>query len=232
MELFGVFLFTPDVFAAVITLALMFMVLGIMGGVDALRFKRVNYLPFALRGIPAQIFGILCLLMALAGLVLLAPYVLVLGRYCGSSVGCFIGTPVTSLIHYWPLILWNCGVLYLFIGWAWRRWNVAVLACAAPYSLVFVRHYVNGQLSLARRRRMRRLEVERIMGLVETRASSLRMSDASQLMAGDKYDYQKIEDLANTLLSERQFRNEGERERERIALQAVLEAYADTREPH
>lgn len=232
LELFGVFIFTPNVFAVVVTLALMFMVLGIIGGVDALRFKRVNYFPFALRGIPAQLFGVRCLLMALAGLVLLALYVLVLGRYCGSSVGCFIGTPMASLIHYWPLILWNCGILYLFIDWAWQRWKVAALARAAPYSLVFVRHYVNGQLSLARMRRMSRLEVERIMGLVEERASSLGISDASQLMVEDKYDYQKIESLANTLLREWQFRNEDERERERLALQAVLEASEYAREPH
>src|SRR5262249_18381178 len=139
---------------------------------------------------------------------------------------------MTSLIQYWPLFLWNCGVLYVFIGWAWQRWKVAVLAHAAPYALVSVRHYVNGQLSLAGRRRMSRLEVERIMGLVEERASSLGISDASQLMVGNKYDYQKIEGPANTLLRERQFRNEGAREREQIAHQAVLEAYADTREPH
>lgn len=204
-----------------------------MGIVDGLKLRRMRFrygvvILGTIRGVPAQIIGGLCILAELAGVGLLIGYISLLTHYCGANVGCLITTPIMGLFANWMIIVANVIVWFCFIDWVRRRRaEISSPTDALSYSLPSIYRYVNGKLALAHERAMNRPEVEQIMEFVEQRAPFVAVGGAKQVMNGKNLDPDK---LAAAFLTDKKFRTTGQRER--IALEAVTEAYVATRQSH
>lgn len=218
--------------AAGFTLMLMLILFAGMGIVDGLKFRRVRLrygvlILATIRGVPAQIIGGICVLAEVAGIGFLIYYVKLLGNYCGANVSCFVVTPVTGLFAEWPLIIGNAIVLFCFFAWLrGRLTEVAAPTDKLAYSLPTVYRYVNGKLALAHEPSMNRPEVEKIMEFVEQHAPFVVLSGAKQVMDDKRIDPDR---LAGVFLADKQFHDKGQRTQ--IALKAVTEAYAATKQP-
>jgi hypothetical protein len=217
--------------AALFMMSLWLILLASMGVVDGLVFRRVRFrygvvVLGTVRGFGAQLIGILCLFAAVTSVVPAIAYIGLLRRYCGTNAGCFVVTPITGLFAHWSVIGLNVILLFCFVDWVRRRRReVAAPTDAVSFSLPNVHRYVNAKLALARERSMNRPEVERIMEFVDQHAPFVVLSGAKQVMDGKKLDHNK---LATVFLADERFRNEGQRER--IALEAVTEAYVAARQ--
>lgn len=166
-------------FAALFTVMVTVIPVAGMGMVNGLRFRWVFLGLGTVRGVPAQIIGGLCVLAEAGGVALLVNYIGLLSRYCGTSTGCFVMTPIASLLANWPAIIWIAMVEFVFIRWArLRHEELVVLTGAYSFVLPSVHHYVNGTLTLSHERRMSRPEVRQIMDFVKQHASAVVLGKA------------------------------------------------------
>ena len=216
-----------------------FILFSSMGIADGLVFRRVRLrygvvILSTFRGLVAQLIGVVCIFTALFGLYLVGQYVVMLGRYCQGGAGCLVTTPIAGLFAHWMITLAIGAILFCFIVWARSRWAEVAAPTAvhtdtttSSYSLPNIYRNVNDKLALARLPRMNRPEVEQIMEFVEQHAPFVVLSGAKQVMDEKELNQSK---LAAVFLTDERFRNKGQRER--IALEAVTEAYVATRQPH
>lgn len=216
--------------AAWFMLTLWVILFAVMGMVDGLKFRRVRLsygvvILATIRGVPAQIIGVLCILAELAGIGLLIRYIDLLSGYCGANASCFMTTPVMGLFAQWPVIIGNAVALFCFVAWLRRRRaEVSAPTDKLSYSLPNVHRYINSKLAVAHERSMSRLEVEQIMEFVEQHAPFVVLAGAKQVMNGNRLDPEK---LSTVFLTEKRFRDQGQRTR--IALEAITEAYVATK---